>query len=205
MASMSTSIWGQPLANFSAKQPGEQFYQLNVAGEPTPFGYFYVNPEVSTLIWQGILHFSESLDHEALMALPSHIDHQWPHDIAATPSDIGKVTLILEARNLFEFNVFQREQRDQYLNTLQAANDAISFIRYDVRVVSSLATIEYSFTAENSMWSQSNELTILLPKSQPWMESLLEWVIEHHEKVRTFRQSLKPIDIAETLSILRYT
>lgn len=204
MVSRSEPFWGQPLADFSAKHPGEQFYQLNVAGEPSPFGFFYVSPDVSTLIWQGILNFSE-LDQEALWNLPPRIDRFMSFN-SFNQSDTGKVTLILEARNLVEFNVFQGEQHDQYIRTLQAAADAISFARYDVRGVSAPVPFEYSFTAENPRWSatQSSELTILLPNSQPWTEALSDWVLDHHVEARTFRQRLNPIDIVETLSILRY-
>src|SRR5260370_6184508 len=195
-------FWGQPFTDFAAKHAGEQFYQLNVAGVPDPFGFFYVSPDVSTLIWQGVLDFS-ALDDEALRGLPSLIDRQFT---SFNQSDTGKVTLILKASDLIVFNAFQPVGYDQYIHTIQTAADDISFIRYDVRHVSAPVPLEYSFTAENPRWSetQSSELTILLPNSQPWTEELSGWVIDHHVEARTFRQLLNPINIVETLTILRH-
>ena len=61
---------------FSQKHPNEKLYRLDTAAIRAPFGFFYINPDVCSLIWKGSLRFY-SLDQEVLDRLPSIIERGW--------------------------------------------------------------------------------------------------------------------------------
>ncbi|SRR6266487_1996789 len=197
---MRESLHYQQMQDFSLKHPDESFYELDIDG--TLFGFFYVSPAVSTLIWQGAFEFS-SLNYEAFESLPSQIDTRWTQSGPFSPLDRRIATFFLEARDLVEYNLNDPEQDYHYRSTVEKAY-MISFARYDVRKVSGPVQIEYSFTAENPQWSPTHgsELTVMLPKSQPWTETLMDWVIERHVKARITWGQVDPQDFVNTLSIL---
>ncbi|SRR6266568_456976 len=114
---MAAEIKFQENSSFSEKHPQERLYQLNAAIESTHllFGFLYVNPELSTLIWQGSLDFT-LLEQEALDRLPRVIRsgslRQLPE--AGTLEETASASFILEAEELHVHSLTQVEQYHQY-------------------------------------------------------------------------------------------
>ncbi len=194
---MDEEIPVEEVTKFTGKDPFEKFYLFNTPD--VPFGFFFVSQETCTLGWQGALNFF-SLDVEALQRLPSFIAPGW---ILSNIKDTIKVSLILQAHELKRYDINQEEQYFQYKATIENPNQ-ISFVRYDVQLISGLSSFRYSFTAENPDWqpTSSSELTILLPRSQGWSDDLVGWIIEHHISAQYFQQRIRQEALSKTIKNL---
>jgi hypothetical protein len=172
-----SAVREEKVTKFAEKHPGENFYMLRT--DQIPFGFLYVGARVCTLGWQGTLIFSR-LDEEVLTELPSLITNT---RIEHLPTDKVSVSLVKQVRELVEYDLAVKPQYEEYSHDINRP-DMISFARYDAelyRPQQLLRPILYAFTAENPQWSSGeSEITVLLPRFEPWPERLLDWVIRHH-------------------------
>ena len=201
---MAVEIQPHEVIGFSQKHPQEQLYRLDTTAIRAPFGFFYMNPDVCSLIWKGS-HIFYSLDEVARDNLPSIIERGWTQKSTASLKETALVTLILQTGDLKEYNLVEQEQYSQYKSTLNDP-DVISFARYDITQTTRSIPIQYTFTAENPRWSRAylSEIAIQLPRSQPWSQDLLEWVIDHHIAAIYLKGQVHSKPLANTISDLAH-
>jgi hypothetical protein len=202
---LSREIIAQEVADFTKNHPGEKFFVLDT-DVAIPFGFLFVGSHTCTLGWQGALGFS-SLDQEVLERLPFLIKPGWIPSRTPDNSDIEMVSLILEARELHEFDLKQIEKYKQYKLTIEEKPDTISFARYDVRYKSRGMSIQYSFTAENPQWSPTSEceFTVMLPKEETWSEGLLDWIIQHNVTTNLLTEQIDSQALITTILTLSHS
>lgn len=181
---------------FEEAHAGEEVYLLDVFG--VRFGFLYVTRWASTLGWSGTLRFSR-LENEVLENLSFLIsaEKKWRARNAIN------VFFALANKSSIECNLEKPEDFTKYKYILRQFNQ-ISFVRYDVTNTSIVSPLVYSFTAENPDWldTKDGELTIKLPKYQPWSANILNWIIEHHSSATFLKNKVDLQEISATLSKL---
>lgn len=187
---------------FEEAHAEEEVYLLDVSG--VRFGFLYVTRWASTLGWNGTLRFSK-LESEALEHLSSLISagkkQLVPNELRAR--NAINVYFAIANESSVECELKKPGDFSKYIYVLNKFNQ-ISFVRYDVQDTSVASPLVYSFTAENPDWLATNdgELTIKLPKSQPWSANLLRWVTEHHSAATFLKDKVDLQDTSATLSKL---
>jgi hypothetical protein len=191
---------------FQEVHRGEEVFSLGVQGEQ--FGFLYVTPASSTLIWNGAFDFSK-VETEALSTLSSQIsggqDILWPDQ--QRTRNATSVYLALENDSSFDFDLKKDNDLQRYKQALQVYN-RISFIRYDIQDTATPLALTYSFTAKNPRWlphpTDNGELTIKLPNSWHWSARILKWATEHHAAYATLKNTIDLQATSNTLSELSH-
>jgi hypothetical protein len=165
-------------------------YLLSAYGEL--FAYLYVNNSSYTLAWPGAIVIPK-LDWEALYYLPASLTlgrYRYNPEEYRSRSAVN-VSFIVEddPDELMRYQLTKPEDCYEYQKVLEDAT-RIKFARYDVDNRWTDPPLKYSFTAQNPVFLQGagSELALRLPKSQPCLEGVLEWIVEHHS-LRDFFQS----------------
>lgn len=172
---------------FANEHPPRRTVHLDVNGRD--FGFLYLGVDTCVVGWRGAMPFSrQPIENAAFNTVINSLSNA--HQIQVLPTSLGEAAINAQAAFIYgadgdeEFDLLAPAASQRYHDIFAGNPSGISFVRYDVALRPDVLPISYAFTALNPTWSPSHstELTLRLPKSEPWPLDLVKWMIEHSEQ-----------------------